>query len=331
MGVVVEVRAARAVVQEPGLRLRRGGHALDEPLGVGGPLVVEAREHRDRDFLDHARLAALLRVHPALVERQVLDPAAALLAVHHFREEVGITPFGVHVRDAEEAEEVVEPDVLRLRLRVLAHVPLADGLRRVAGVGEELRQGDFALQSSRHSVHRRDQEPVPHRQPPGHERGTRRRARGLGVARREQQPVAREAVDVGRRRAGHLAAAVAAEIAPADVVHQHDQDVRFAPGAPLELRELARGLRGLRGVRKGGLAARTRRDRLGRDRIEGHASRAGRRRALARTRTRCAASRLPRAARSCPPARARSSRRFGVARPPSSRSAPAAPRPVRAR
>ena len=81
------------------------------------------------------------RVHEALVERDVLDPLGAGLAVDDLGEEVRIPPLGVHVRDRQEAVEVVEADVLGLALGVLAHVPLSDGLRHVAGVREQLRQG----------------------------------------------------------------------------------------------------------------------------------------------------------------------------------------------
>ena len=170
-------------------------------LRVLAPLVVEQREHRDRDLLDLLELAAACRVHEALVERDVLHPLGARLAVDDLGEEVRVAPLGVHVGHREEAVEVVEPDVLRLALDVLAHVPLADGLRHVARVGEDLRQRDLALQPAGHAVHRRDQQAVPHREPPGHDRRARRRARRLAVARGEQQPVAREPVDVRRGRA----------------------------------------------------------------------------------------------------------------------------------
>ncbi len=58
MRVVVEVRAAGAVVEEP--RLLGAGHALDERFGVAAPLVVEQRQHRDGDLFDvfHARRRA---------------------------------------------------------------------------------------------------------------------------------------------------------------------------------------------------------------------------------------------------------------------------------
>ena len=234
--VIVEVRAPRAVVEEP--RSIAAGHALDEVLRVFAPLVVEEREHGDRDLFDLFEVAATWRVYEALVERDVLHPVGARLAVDHLGEEVRVAPLGVHVRHREEPVEVVEADVLRLARGVLAHVPLADGLRHVPGIRQQLRQHDLALQAARHPVHRRDQQAVPHRQPPGHDRGAGGRARRLAVARGEQQALPCELVDVRRGRADRDPAAVAAEVAPADVVHEDHQHVGPAPGACDELVEL---------------------------------------------------------------------------------------------
>ena len=81
----------------------------------------------------------------ALVEGDVLHPIGARIAVHDLREEVGVAPLRIHVRHGQEAVEVVKADMLRLAFAVLAHVPLADRLRDVARVGEQLRQRDLAL------------------------------------------------------------------------------------------------------------------------------------------------------------------------------------------
>ena len=171
MRVVVEVGAPGAVVEQPrrtlpGLRL---GHPADELLGVSGPLLVEQREDGEGDLLDVLGLTAPGGVDEALVEGQVLHPLGALLAVDDLGEEVRVAPFGVHVRDGQEAVEVVEADVLRLRLDVLADVPLPDGLGDIASVGEQLGQGDLAVEPARLPVHRRPEEAVPHRQAAGHQ------------------------------------------------------------------------------------------------------------------------------------------------------------------
>ncbi len=57
------------------------------------------------------------------------------------------------------------------------------------------------------------------------QRGAGRRAGRFGIAGGKLQAAARDPVEVGRRGADRHAAAIAAEIAPADIVHQVDQDV----------------------------------------------------------------------------------------------------------
>ena len=107
---------------------------------------------------------------------------------------------------------------------------------------------DLALQSAGHAVHRGDQQPVAHRQPAGHDRRPGRGTGRLAVTRREHQPVTGEPIDVRCGSADGDAAAVAAEIAPADVVHEDHQHVRTAAGTGDErvefgLRVLVRGRR----------------------------------------------------------------------------------------
>jgi hypothetical protein len=62
-------------------------------------------------FLDRP---ALLRSHEVLAERKALDERLARGLGRDIRVAVGIAPFGVDVRDRQEAEELVEADVLRL-------------------------------------------------------------------------------------------------------------------------------------------------------------------------------------------------------------------------
>ena len=234
--IVVEVRAACAVVEEP--RPLAAGLVLDEVLGVLAPLVVEQGEHRDGDLLHLLEVAVARGVHEALVEGDVLHPLSAGLAVDDLGKEVRVAPLGVHVGHRQEPVEVVEPDVLRLALPVLAHVPLAHGLGHVAGVGEDLGKRDLTLETAGHAVHRRNEQAVPHGEATGHDRRAGGCAGRLAVARGEQQAVTREPVDVGGRRAHRDAAAVAAEVAPPDVVHQDQQHVGPPAGARDEFVEL---------------------------------------------------------------------------------------------
>ncbi len=234
MGVVVEVRPPGAVIEEPGLR--RPCHPLDELLGVAAPLVVQERKHGNGDLLDLLERAVARRVDEALVERHVVHPLRAVLAVDDFGEEVGIPPFRVHVRHGQEAVEVVESDVLGLTLAVLAHVPLPDGLRHVAGVREQFGEGDLAAEAAGHAVHGRDEEAVAHREAARHDGRSGGGARRFAVARGQQQSAPGDAIDVGCRCAHGDPAAVAAKVTPPDVVHQDDDHVGAPTGAGAELR-----------------------------------------------------------------------------------------------
>ena len=148
-------------------------------------------------------VAAAHGVHEALVERQVLDPLRARLAVDDLGEEGGVPPLRVHVRDGQEAVEVVEADVLGLGVAVLAHVPLADGLGDVARLVEQLGDRHLAGEPAGLAVHRRALQAVADREPTRHERGARGGARRLRVARGEQEaraPRARRCAAWARRR-----------------------------------------------------------------------------------------------------------------------------------
>ena len=265
--VVVEVGAARAVIEEP--RLGRAGHAADEAGRVVAPHVVEAREDGDGDLLHVLGGSAARRVHEALVEGHVAHPLRARLGVDDLREEGGVAPLAVHVRHRQEAVEVVEAHVLRLRLHVLAEVPLAHGLRGVAAVGEELGQRHLALESARLAVHRRALQPVAPRQAAREQRAPRRRARGLRVARREPEAAPGEGVDRRGGRAHRDAAPVAAEVAPAHVVEEDHQDVRPAPRAGGVRGELLPRRLRLVGEDEGRFAMRGEADGRARNRIEG--------------------------------------------------------------
>ena len=221
--IVVEVGAARAVIEQP--RLVRLGLLLDERLGILAPLLVEFGKDGDGHLLDVGQFLALGRVHEAAVEGHVLDPLGARVRIDDLGEEVRVAPLRVHVGDGEEAVEIVVADMLRLALHVLAEMPLADRLRRVTGLAEQHRQGDLALQAAGFAVHRRTMQPVTVRYAAGVQRRARRRAGGFGIAGGKLQAAARDLVEVRRRRADGDAAAVAAEIAPADIVHEIDEDV----------------------------------------------------------------------------------------------------------
>ncbi len=169
----------------------------------------------------------------APVEGLVLDPLGAGLGVDDLGEEVRVAPLAVHVRDRQEAVEVVEADVLGLGLDVLAQVPLAHGLGHVAGLGEQLGQGDLPLEPTGLAVHRRALQAVAHREPASEHRRPTRGAGRLRVAGRHEQAPPGQPVDVGGRGPHGHPAAVAAEVPPPHVVHEDDQKVRAPPAGAL--------------------------------------------------------------------------------------------------
>ncbi len=183
--VVVEVAAARAVVEEPGL-VASLAMLPDERRGVGGPLLVQVLDRLEVDLLlldvGDVELPGL-RLDHVLVELASLSTGwKTQRVVGDLGVEVVVAPLGVHVGDAVEAVELVEALVLRHRLLVLAAVPLADGAGDVARLLEQLGQGDLVLQAARLPVHGRGEDAVPDGQAPGHQGGAGGRAAGLRVA-----------------------------------------------------------------------------------------------------------------------------------------------------
>ena len=125
-------------------------------------------------------------------------------------------------------------EAVRRRHRVvgLAEVPLADlagavpGLLQHAGQRPLGRRQPAALPGERDRRHA-----AADRQAAGHRRGPAGRAARLSVERQELQALGGQPIEARRGRAAVLAAAVAAEITPADVVgHEHDDVGLRAPG-----------------------------------------------------------------------------------------------------
>jgi hypothetical protein len=190
------------------------------------------------------------------------------VSTSHLRKERRVAPLAVHVRDGEKSVELVEAHVLGLRLDVLPEVPLADGLGGVAGLRQELGERDFPLEATRFAIHGRALKAVASRHASGQEGGPRRGARRLGIARRQAQALSGQAIDGRGRRPHRDTTAIAAEVAPADVVEQDEEDVRPAPRAGGEVGQPALRRRGLLGEDEGRLAVGGGGDGRAGDRIE---------------------------------------------------------------
>ena len=112
------------------------------------------------------------------------------------------------------------------------HLPTIAG--GVALAFEELTQGHFVgLEGIRRATADDGAETQTHRITPGHERRARRRAPRLHQELCQTQSLAGELVDAWGRHAPDLARAIGADVAVADVVGQHDDDVRSVLGMRL--------------------------------------------------------------------------------------------------
>src|SRR5262245_42544510 len=112
-------------------------------------------------------------------------------------------------------------------------MPFAEMRRRVTGRRKRFGDGYFPLrQPVGRARQRHRMRPRTNRKAPGHERRTTRRTLRFDVEIREPRAFARELVDARRRRAAQLAAAVTADLAVAEIVHQDKNDVRLLCGLP---------------------------------------------------------------------------------------------------
>ena len=111
-----------------------------------------------------------------------------------------------------------------------AEMPLAPHARGVALRRQQLRDGDLPLrQPFRHAADRDFVGSRPDGEAARHERGTGGRALRLDVEIEQAHAFAGELVDARRGRAAQNAAAVDAQLAIAEVVREHEDDVgRFA-------------------------------------------------------------------------------------------------------
>jgi hypothetical protein len=110
----------------------------------------------------------------------------------------------------------------------VAEVPLAENAGGIADVRELLCDGDFPGGQAVPDIARRAVlvQSRAYRVTPRHQSRPRRLTLGLQVVIGEPQPLPRDTVDVRRGSPAQLAAAVYARLTVAEVVHQHENDMR---------------------------------------------------------------------------------------------------------
>src|SRR5690606_24556081 len=145
---------------------------------------------------------------------------------HHARIVAGRAGERALVRGTRDAVPLVEPAVVRETAWLVAEVPLAEERGGVALPGDDLPERALPgyqplRQPGRHRLHRTGAD----RMAAGHQRRAGRHAVALDVEVQELQPLRRERVDPRRRRAAKLATAVAAGLAPAEIVREDQNDI----------------------------------------------------------------------------------------------------------
>ena len=196
---------------------------VDEAQCVFGHLVVDGFHPLLRQRPGVLDLLPALAISPAVNYAPGSEPLLELGVLRVVR----IFGFFLGVEVVEVAEEFVEAVHCRQKLVLVAQMVLAELAGDVAVRLEQFGDGGvLRLKSDIGSGHPHLGQPCAERVLAGNEGGTARGAALLGVVVGEGHAFVGDTVDVGRAVA-HLAAAVVADVPPADVVAPEDQDVRF--------------------------------------------------------------------------------------------------------
>lgn len=206
-----EVQVHQRVVEEEGLV---GLCFPREP--VPGPLHEHLVDQPPLLQVVHAHVLRRPARHPAHDVRQLRD--------------LGLVPDGARelalVRRPRDAEPLVEPPVARVAPLDVPEVPLAVVGRGVPGGAEHLGQRrlprrEALREPGRHALAAAGADGVAAR----HEGAARGHAVALDVEVVQEEPLRRERVDPGRGGSAEGAAAVAAQLAPAQVVGEDEDDI----------------------------------------------------------------------------------------------------------
>ena len=200
------------------------GHVQEEGL-LAFHLTAHEVDRALRDFVIDERALLEAVVHHlsrggtllAFVDVGPLN-AAFRVAVEHFP--------GRLVARVRDAIPLVEALVRGEPALGVAEMPLAEHARGVSGIGQHLSHGDLPLDEAVNTSTERDRTIAgTDRVAAGHDRGPRRRALRLNIKVGQAQALRGESVDPGRRCSADDPPAVEAGLAPAEVVHEDQDDV----------------------------------------------------------------------------------------------------------
>ena len=146
---------------------------------------------------------------------------------HHIRIKTRRTREHAFVGSARYAVPFVEAAVLRVASFLVAQVPFAEACGGVAAARYQLRERDFPRDEALRQARRhRLQCAGTYRMAPRHQRRARRHAVGFHVEVEASQPFFRQRVDARRGRSAQRAATVTAELTPAEIVGEDQNDIR---------------------------------------------------------------------------------------------------------
>jgi hypothetical protein len=212
---IVHLRVRQVHVEGPPF-IGAPGHEVDRRLG--DPPVEPGPELRivGGDYL--MLLALFPRIDRLRLQRDLLGPGIRPGGHRGIREVRLHRPQDL-VGGPGAPQRLVEPEVDRAALLgVATEVPLAPHSGRIARIGQRLSDCHFPARHPVLAGHGDRAGTGTDGMPAGQKRGAARRALRLDVKVQQPQTIGGELVDPGRRSAAEYAAAVAAELAPSEIV-----------------------------------------------------------------------------------------------------------------
>ena len=216
------VRLGQRQIEEEGLAgLALATHEVD---AAPGQFAIDQRALLQVVDLDRLRRGALLPFH------QVFRPGIGMHRLAVDERVVAPVAFVGRVRNS---VPLVKALIGREATFGVAEMPFAVGGSGIAPGRQGFGDGDFPLrQAVQRRVDRHRAVAGAHRVATRHQRRAARRALRLDIEVGQTHALLRQCIDARRGRATGDAAAVDARLAIAQVVHQHQHDIRWARGSP---------------------------------------------------------------------------------------------------